>query len=198
MISAGGGLPIPYKDSDQEIDLACYKQLWWDVRDELKQEFGHKVRLETEPGRYLTAEAGYLIAEVRAVKEQGSQKFVLLDTGFTELARPIMYGSYHPISVCRASGSESLNTIDAVVAGPLCESGDVFTQQEGGFVETRNIPNVEIGDYLILENAGSYGVVMASNYNSRLLCPEVLIEDGKPREIRRRQTIEDLLALETI
>jgi len=196
MISAGGGLPIPYRDTDKEIDLQGYKDLWWAVKKELEGSFGHELRLETEPGRYLTAEAGYLISEVRAIKSQGSQGYVLVNAGFTDLARPIMYGSYHPISVCPIN--ETGNTMNVAIAGPLCESGDVFTQKEGGFVESREIAEVEIGDYLILENAGSYGYVMASNYNSRPLCAEVMIHEGNKRLIRRRQAIEDILALEDV
>lgn len=194
MISAGGGLPIPYRDSDVEIDLDGYKKLWWDVKAELEEQFAHELRLETEPGRYLTAEAGYLISEVRAIKSQGNQKYILVDAGFTDLARPIMYGSYHPMSVCPKNISGK--TIQAAVAGPLCESGDVFTQKEGGFVESRELAEVEVGDYLIIENAGSYGVVMASNYNSRPLCPEVIVNNGNAKLIRRRQSIEEMLSLE--
>lgn len=194
MISAGGGLPIPYRDTDQEIDLKGYKQLWWDVKVRLEKDLGHALRLETEPGRYLSAEAGNLVAEVRAVKNQGSQKFALLDAGFSELARPIMYGSYHPIAVCNQSKTNE----DIVVAGPLCESGDVFTQKDGGYVETRNLPKLAIGDLVVLKNAGSYGAVMASNYNSRVLAPEVFVKNGKSTLVRKRQTIDSLIDLETL
>lgn len=84
-----------------------------------------------------------------------------------------------------------------MVAGPLCESGDVFTQQEGK-VETRLLPAVAHGDYLVLHDTGAYGASMSSNYNSRPLLPEVLFDGGKARLIRRRQTIQELLALELI
>lgn len=194
MISAGGGLPIPYRNTDQEIDLDGYKQLWWDVKARLEKDFNHPLRLETEPGRYLSAEAGNLIAEVRAVKNQGTQRFALLDTGFTELARPIMYGSYHPIAVFNNATTNE----DVVIAGPLCESGDVFTQKDGGFVETRNLPKLEVGDFVVLKNAGSYGAVMASNYNSRVLAPEVFVKEGKSVLVRKRQTIDSLIDLETL
>ena len=81
---------------------------------------------------------------------------------------------------------------------PLCESGDVFTQQEGGNVETRALPEVKAGDYLVLHDTGAYGASMSSNYNSRPLLPEVLFDNGQARLIRRRQTIEELLALELL
>ena len=87
-------------------------------------------------------------------------------------------------------------TLDSVVAGPLCESGDVFTQLEGGKVDTRAIPAAQVGDYLVFHDTGAYGASMSSNYNSRPLIPEVLFEQGQPREIRRAQTIQELLALE--
>ena len=83
--------------------------------------------------------------------------------------------------------------IDVVVGGPLCESGDIFTQEEGGFVTTRRLPSAEIGDLLVLEVAGAYGFVMGSNYNSKPLAAEVLILDRHPHLIRTRQTFEDLI-----
>ncbi len=91
---------------------------------------------------------------------------------------------------------EQASTRDTVVAGPLCESGDVFTQLEGGMVEPRQLPEVHVGDYLVLHDTGAYGASMSSNYNSRPLLPEVLFEQGVPRLIRRRQTIDELLQLE--
>ncbi|MDU1267318.1 MAG: diaminopimelate decarboxylase [Escherichia coli] len=93
---------------------------------------------------------------------------------------------------------EQIATVETVVAGPLCESGDVFTQQEGGNVETRALPEVKAGDYLVLHDTGAYGASMSSNYNSRPLLPEVLFDNGQARLIRRRQTIEELLALELL
>ena len=194
MISAGGGLPIPYRETDKEIDLDAYKKLWWDVKSTLEKEFGKKLKLETEPGRYLTAESGNLVSEVRAVKNQGSKRFALIDAGFSDLARPIMYGSYHPIEV----STDVTEKEDVIIAGPLCESGDVFTQKEGGFVETRSLPKLKVGDLIVLRNAGSYGSVMASNYNSRVLAPEIIVKDGKSKLIRKRQTIESLLELEIV
>lgn len=92
---------------------------------------------------------------------------------------------------------EHAPTVETVVAGPLCESGDVFTQQEGN-VETRALPEVKAGDYLVLHDTGAYGASMSSNYNSRPLLPEVLFDNGQARLIRRRQTIEELLALELL
>ena len=101
-ISAGGGLPTPYREGESYVDLDAYFQLWDATRKRLEEHFGHAVRLEIEPGRYLVAESGYLIAEVRAVKRQAQNLFYMLDAGFNNLARPILYGAYHPMSVAPA------------------------------------------------------------------------------------------------
>ncbi|MGS3107447.1 diaminopimelate decarboxylase, partial [Escherichia coli] len=153
-----------------------------------------------EPGRFLVAESGVLVSQVRSVKEMGSRHFVLIDAGFNDLMRPAMYGSYHHITALAADGRDlsAAPQVETVVAGPLCESGDVFTQQEGGKVETRLLPAVAPWDYLVLHDTGAYGASMSSNYNSRPLLPEVLFDGGKARLIRRRQTIQELLALELI
>jgi diaminopimelate decarboxylase len=87
-VSAGGGLPVPYRPGDPEIDLAGYHRVWDAARRRLEERFGHPVRLEIEPGRYVVAEAGYLVTEVRAVKREGANTFVLVDAGFNGLARP--------------------------------------------------------------------------------------------------------------
>ncbi|KMN50252.1 diaminopimelate decarboxylase [Chromobacterium violaceum] len=195
-ISAGGGLSIPYRDGDARIDTAHYFQLWDAARRRIEAHLGHPVQLEIEPGRFLVAEAGALLSEVRAVKNMGSRHFVLVDAGFNDLMRPSLYGSYHRISLLDAEGVEKTGAVDTVVAGPLCESGDVFTQQEGGTVETRPLPPAQVGDLMVFHDAGAYGATMSSNYNSRPLLAEALVDGGAVRQIRRRQTIAELLALE--
>ncbi|MHA7845557.1 diaminopimelate decarboxylase [Serratia sp. D1N4] len=199
-ISAGGGLSIPYQYGEEAIDTEHYYGLWNRARERVAAHLGHPVKLEIEPGRFLMAEAGVLVAEVRAVKDMGSRHFVLVDAGFNDLMRPAMYGSYHHISLLPADGRDMANQPlrDTVIAGPLCESGDVFTQQAGGGIETRALPPVNVGDYLVFHDTGAYGSSMSSNYNSRPLLPEVLFENGEPRLIRRRQTIEELIGLELI
>jgi diaminopimelate decarboxylase len=203
-ISAGGGLPIPYRAGQVFVEIDQYFQLWDATRKRLEAKFDHRISLEIEPGRYLVAESGYLVAEIRAVKQMEDNTFYLLDAGFNNLARPILYGAYHPMSICPADGKAgSLGNAgravqDVVVGGPLCESGDIFTQEEGGFVCKRNLPVATVGDYLVIEQAGAYGFVMASNYNSKPLAPEVLIQDGQACLIRSRQTVDDLIRGETI
>jgi len=199
-ISAGGGLSIPYREGEEAIDTDHYFGLWNSAREKIAAHLGHPVKLEIEPGRFLVAESGVLVAQVRSVKAMGSRHFVLIDAGFNDLMRPAMYGSYHHISALAADGRDltAEPLIDTVVAGPLCESGDVFTQQAGGEVETRALPAVVPGDYLVLHDTGAYGASMSSNYNSRPLLPEVLFDNGGARLIRRRQTIDELLALELL
>lgn len=194
-ISAGGGLSIPYRDSEAPIDTAHYHALWQSARQRIEAARGHAVHLEIEPGRYLVAESGVLLAEVRATKTMGSRFFALVDAGFNELMRPAMYGAHHAISVIPRNGA-SRELVDTVVAGPLCESGDVFTQGDGGVVLSRRLPRAEVGDLLVFHDAGAYGASMSSNYNSRPLTTEVLVDGDGARLIRRRQTIGELLALE--
>ena len=113
--------------------------------------------------------------------------------------RPARYGSYHRTSGMTAHGQDVSGTLhDTVVGGPLCESGDVFTQGEGGVVLTRALPAAQVGNLVVIHDTGAYGASMSSNYNSRPLIPEVLIEHGQPRLIRRKQTVAELLALEAV
>jgi diaminopimelate decarboxylase len=198
-ISAGGGLPVPYKSGEAYVDVDAYFQRWDATRKRLEDAFGHQVRLEIEPGRYLVAESGYLVAQIRAIKRSGSNTFYLLDAGFNNLARPILYGAYHPMAIVPNGSQQAERPMhDVVVGGPLCESGDIFTQEEGGFVRARSLPAAEVGEYLVIECAGAYGAVMGSNYNSKPLAAEVLVRDGQAHLIRRRQTLDDLIGPESI
>ncbi|WP_342616934.1 diaminopimelate decarboxylase [Rhodoferax sp. GW822-FHT02A01] len=198
-ISAGGGLSIPYRAGEPVIDTAHYFDLWDAARKTIQSLLGHAVALEIEPGRYLVAESGVLVCEVRASKMQGSQNFVLVDAGFSDLMRPAMYGSHHGMEIIHADGGKPGGaTLATVVAGPLCESGDVFTQGEGGVVLYRELAQAQVGDLLVVHDTGAYGASMSSNYNTRPLIAEVLVEGGKARLIRRRQTVAELLALESV
>ena len=197
-ISAGGGLPIPYRADQDYVDLDKYFQLWDATRQRLQDKFGHAIELEIEPGRFLVAESGYLITEIRAIKRMGDNTFYMVDAGFNDLARPILYGAYHPISVCHRSGQQAEGEQEVIVGGPLCESGDIFTQEEGGFVTKRLLPYANVGDLLVLEVTGAYGYAMASNYNSKYRSCELMIEQGEAKLIRRRETLEDLLRQECI
>ena len=197
-ISAGGGLPVVYQQGQQYVDLDAYYALWHATRERLQRTFRHPVGLEIEPGRYIVAESGYLITEIRAIKRQAENTFYLVDAGFNNLARPILYGASHPMSIVPADGQLDRPEQEVIVGGPLCESGDIFTQAEGGYVLTRRLPQASVGELLVIECAGAYGFVMGSNYNSKPLASEVLIHHGQAHLIRRRQTFEDLICGETI
>ena len=198
-ISAGGGLSVPYREGEPRIDVDHYFRLWDAARKRIEAHVGHRVRLEIEPGRFLVAQAGVLVAEVHALNWRPSRQFALVDAGFNDLVRPSFYGSHHRMSVVKRDGMPSAAPLGAfAVAGPLCEAGDVFTQAEGGVVMSRPMPTPEVGDFVVFHDAGAYGASMSSNYNSRPLAPEVLLDAGKARLIRRRQSIGELIALENV
>jgi diaminopimelate decarboxylase len=120
-----------------------------------------------------------------------------VDAGFNDLVRPAMYGAWHELELLPRSEDER-SIVATAVAGPLCESGDLFTQSSTGELLLRPLPKAEVGDLMVIHDAGAYGASMSSNYNSRPLVPEVLLEGDSCRLIRRRQTIEELLALEDV
>jgi diaminopimelate decarboxylase len=143
--------------------------------------------LVIEPGRAIVGPAGALLARVVDVKAQpGDKHFVVLDAGMTELLRPALYGAFHRILPVNESPATEV-AVDIV--GPLCESSDTLGSD-------RRLPLPRVGDLLAVLDAGAYGSAMAFNYNRRLLPPEALVERGAWRIIRRRQTIDDMLALE--
>nr|WP_314863792.1 diaminopimelate decarboxylase [uncultured Undibacterium sp.] len=196
-ISIGGGLSIPYQADEPEVDTAHYFDIWDKARMQIEAHLGHKISMEIEPGRFLVAQSGILISELRAQKQVGNNFFVFVDAGFNDLVRPSMYGSFHQITAHTADGALRSGTArPTVVAGPLCESGDVFTQEEGGVVTHQDLPSCEVGDLIVFHDAGAYGASMSSNYNSRPLIPEVVVDGDEVRLIRRRQTIQELMGLE--
>jgi diaminopimelate decarboxylase len=140
-----------------------------------------------EPGRHIVAPAGALLTRVVDVKPAGDGRlFVIMDAGMTEIIRPMMYNAFHRIEPVLRSGAPE---VSCDVVGPLCESSDTLGKN-------RMLPRPQVGELYAVLDTGAYGSVMASNYNRRLLPAEVLVESGAPRLIRRRQTLDDLLALE--
>jgi diaminopimelate decarboxylase len=141
-----------------------------------------------EPGRALVAQAGALIAQVSDLKPRTAESdFAVIDAGMTELMRPALYNAFHRIEpvVPRDAPNQQYE-----IVGPVCESSDVVGRD-------RVLPKLEVGDLVAIRDAGAYGSVMSSNYNRRPMPPEVLVEDGEWRIIRRRQTVDDLLAMES-
>lgn len=198
-ISAGGGLPVAYRDDDPEIDIDEYYRNWDVARRQIEEYLGHSVTLEVEPGRLLVAEAGILVAKVRAKKDVGTNHFVLVNSGFNDLIRPAMYGSFHKITaVQKVPVSDRRLWRKTVVAGSLCEACDVFTQQSNSEVDCLLLPDLQVDDLLVFHDCGAYGASMSSNYNSRPLIPELLLDGDSVKVIRRRQTFDELFSLEAI
>jgi diaminopimelate decarboxylase len=192
-ISCGGGLPIPYRGDEPPLDLHAYADAWNGTREALERELGRRLRLEVEPGRYLVAEAGLLLCEVRGTKRSGSSDYLFVDAGFHDLLRPALYGAWHHLSIVGRDGEPCAPRL---VAGPLCESADLFTQSDGGAPLPRELPAAQPCDLLCVHDAGAYGAAMSSTYNSRPLAAEVLVDAGEARLIRRRQTLAELFAPE--
>ncbi len=179
-VDLGGGLGIPYEGRAM-ITASEYAAA---VIPELRRA---GIPVVLEPGRAVVGPSGALVAEVVDTKRYpDGRQFAVLDAGMTELMRPALYGSYHRIVPVHARAAEE-STWDVV--GPICESSDVFGRD-------RSLPPVRVGDLIAVLDTGAYGAVMASNYNRRMLAPEVLVEEGEWRVIRRRQTLDDVLALE--
>ena len=194
--SIGGGLSTPCRAQEEPVDIQRYALTWRQAKQSIEDWLAHPVRMEIEPGRFLVAESGYLATEVRAVKQIDSRHFILVNAGFNDLMRPALYGAYHHITLLDSQGTPiSRPQHLSVVGGPLCESGDVFTQDEQG-ITARLLPEAQVGDLLIIHDTGAYGASMSSNYNSRTLLAEVLIGQGQTTLIRRAQPLSDLLALE--
>jgi diaminopimelate decarboxylase len=199
-VNFGGGIPHPYRPGAERFDLGAYRAFLVEARQMLSGIAGRELRVEVEPGRYPVAGMGALVARVTDVKATRTNAkgpghtFVMVDAGFNDLVRPAMYGSYHEISIAGAGAGREPEPL--VVAGPLCESGDVFTRDEHEFLEPRMLGRPDPGDLLVLHDAGAYGAAQSSNYVSLGRAPQVWWEAGRATLIARRQTLEDVIASE--
>lgn len=181
-IDLGSGFKVPYKDDDIETDIEEFGERMSARFREFCQEYGRDLTLAFEPGKYLVSQAGLFFARCTSVKQTTATVFAGLDTGLNHLIRPMMYGSYHKIvNVTAPTFKPRIYT----VVGNICET-DTFGAD-------RRIPEVVETDILCFFNAGAYGWMMSSNYNSRFRPAEVLILDGRDHLIRRRETMADLL-----
>ncbi len=187
-IDFGGGIGVSYREDERRIDIGVLGQKISDEFEKFCDLYGRRLKLVIEPGRYIVAECGYLLATVTAVKQGEKHRFVGVDTGFNHLVRPAMYGSYHKIiNGTHVAG----DAVGQTIAGNICESGDTFTRNANGIVD-RELPAFSEGDIVCICTAGAYGFSMSSNYISRPRPAEVLVRDGNARLIRRRETIEDI------
>jgi len=185
-IDVGGGLGVPYKPAENELDLKLFGDEVLSLFKNRIAEYGfEEPAFCVEPGRYLVSDASILLTSVNTVKTTPFKKFVGIDAGFNTLVRPTMYGSYHHILVANRLGAPDEEVYDVV--GPICESGDALAKD-------RLLPRVEEGDLLAVLNAGAYGFAMSSQYNSRPRAAEVLVKDGEYRLVRERERFEDLLS----
>ncbi|TKI68311.1 diaminopimelate decarboxylase [Sulfurimonas crateris] len=175
----GGGLGVTYKD---EVTIKPYDYAQA-VLGTLK---GLDLTIICEPGRFLTANAGYFLTKVLYEKKNGAKRFVVVDGAMNDLLRPSLYKAYHKIEAITESKSE---LSEADVVGPVCESGDFFAKDY-------MLPTLEHNDLLVVHSAGAYGFGMGSNYNTRGRSAEVAVKGGESRVIRKREEFEDLIALE--
>ena len=183
-VDAGGGFGIEYGRGafDPAARVADYARA---IREALD---GLGVTLLLEPGRFLIAQAGVLLSRVLYTKQNGSKRFVITDAAMNDLIRPALYGAHHEIvPVVREGRAKEV----ADIVGPVCESGDFFARD-------REVEELRAGDLVALLDAGAYGMSLSSHYNTRARAAEVLVEGGSARLIRRRETLEDLLAAEML
>lgn len=178
----GGGFKVAYKPQDVATDVMEVGKAVGAAFQEFCKKYGRQLELWLEPGKFLVSEAGYLLVKSTVVKPTPSVIFVGVDSGLNHLIRPMMYDAYH--SVYNLSNPEGKKEKYNVV-GYICETDTIASHRE--------LNEVKEGDLLVIKNAGAYGYSMASNYNSRLRPAEVLIWEGKPLLIRRREEFEDLI-----
>jgi diaminopimelate decarboxylase len=199
-VNFGGGIPHPYRPGKPAYDLGWYRPVLEDAVARFARVAKRPIRVEIEPGRYPVAGMALLVCRVQDVKQTRANPkgpghtFVMVDAGFNDLIRPAMYGSYHHISIVGAGASRPPEPL--VVAGPLCESGDVFTRDDKELLDPRPLPRPDPGDLLVLHDAGAYGAAMSSNYVSLGRAPQVWWDDGKATLIARRETLEDVVRAE--
>ncbi len=183
-VDAGGGFGIEYgtAEFDPAASVASYAKVILEVMD------GLDTKLLLEPGRFIVAQAGALVTRVLFTKQNGDKHFVVTDAAMNDLIRPALYQAHHEIVPVVRDGRA---TQVADVVGPVCESGDFFARD-------RPLPKLETGDLVALLDAGAYGMSLASHYNTRVKPAEVLVERGVARVIRRRETLEELMAAESV
>jgi diaminopimelate decarboxylase len=185
-VDMGGGLGVPYRPEEQELDLSLFSKKVLSLFKSKITEYGlGEPFFCVEPGRYLVCDASVLLTTVNTVKETPFKKFVGVDAGFNTLVRPTMYGSYHHMLIANKLDATEEETCDIV--GPVCESGDVLAKD-------RQLPKIQEGDLLAVLNAGAYGYSMSSQYNARPRAAEVLVKNGNFALIRERESLDDLMS----
>jgi diaminopimelate decarboxylase len=188
-VDLGGGFGIPYQKQNNQarLDLKILGEKLSGVIQNWIKEYGKEIEIKIEPGRYIVAESSIILGRVNSVKTNYDIKYVGTDVGFNVLVRPAMYDSHHDIEIYRSENIVSEKEEIVRIVGNICETGDIIAKD-------RKLPEIFEKDILGVLDSGAYGYSMSSNYNNRLRPAEVLIqEDGNPRLIRRRDTLEDLV-----
>jgi diaminopimelate decarboxylase len=175
----GGGIGVPYRPNEPEMDVG---ELGGTLTEMILEETDVKT-IMLEPGRYIVCDTTVLLTKCVDVKDAGVKKYIGVDAGFNTLVRPAMYDSYHHVEIGNKFGKACTAKYDVV--GPICESGDYLAHD-------RALPDPAEGDIVVVYDAGAYGFSMSSRYNSRPLCKEVLVNDGKAELTRDSESIEDL------
>jgi diaminopimelate decarboxylase len=181
-LDLGGGFKVPYQDGEEGTDIQLLAKEILAFEQKIEQTYQRSFQVWFEPGKYLVSEAGYLITSVNVLKETSATIFAGVNSGFNHLIRPMFYESYHRI---RNISNEKGVIKNYTITGNICET-DTFAWE-------RPINEIREGDVLVFDNAGAYGFEMASNFNSRYRPAEVMVKDGKPYLIRKREVFEDLL-----
>ena len=197
-VSLGGGFKVARVPGEQATDLFAIGTLVREAFTAFRKRTGRALHLEVEPGTYLVANAGFVVATCVDVVDTGPEGYLFakLDAGMTEVTRPSLYGAQHPITVIAGERPRAR----VVFVGPCCESGDVLTPAPGDpeALAPRDVPRPEIGDLIVVGGAGAYCAGMCTaNYNSYPQAPEVLRElDGSLRLVRRRQSLDEMVTTE--
>jgi diaminopimelate decarboxylase len=187
VIDLGGGFKVAYKPGDEVTDITRLGKKVKEEFDFFERQYGRRVEVWFEPGKFLVSEAGYFITRVNVLKEAGNTIFAGVDSGLNHFIRPMFYGAYHVIrNISNPGGPVKKYN----VVGNICETDT--------FAEGREINEIKENDLLVFQNAGAYGFEMSSNYNSRFKPAEVMVKDGRPELIRRRDEFEDMLKNQVI
>lgn len=191
-IDFGGGYGIPYHklDGEAEFDMESFREKLVPILDAFVEKYQRVPLFKSEPGRYCVAEGSVILGRVHAVKQNAGRQYAGTDVGMNVLVRPSMYDSWHDIEVLRDGVPVSRENLEEqTVTGNICETGDVLAKD-------RMLPQIHKGDLICVLDTGAYGYSMCSTYNSRPRPAEIMIcRDGSVKVIRRRETIEDLMAL---
>lgn len=178
----GGGFKVAYKSGDISTDIMEVGKKVSAAFKNFCQEYGRELEIWFEPGKFLVSECGYLLVRANVIKSTPASTFVGVDSGLNHLIRPMMYDAYHEVvNISKLQGPERVYTI----VGYICETDTIAAD--------RKLKEVKVDDVIAVKNAGAYGFSMASNYNSRLRPPEVLVLDGKAHLVRKREEFDDLL-----